>query len=112
MKVEWVSQDNPTSAADALDKSIAKWRFFSYCTKEQFLLMRAWVGIKCGLCNWNAKISEVFRCKMCSFAVHSHCPNEYIEARDLADDFPDATLAQFHAAARKVAAKLRSLKKS
>jgi hypothetical protein len=111
VKVTWVSQDNPTSAADALDKSIAKWRFFSYCTAEQFHQEYSKLDRMCGLCYWDD--TQGGACENCLFG----CPPIFNEATDLGDEYEygyeddKPTLAEFHTAARKVFAKLRSLKK-
>ncbi len=112
MKVHWVSQENPTSAEDALEKSIAKWRFFSYCTKKQFSAHSFHLTSRCGLCHWVGVV-----CDHCMFSVDiatrgNQCPKAYKDAEAMSGDymFGKATLAQFHAAARKVFAKLRSLR--
>lgn len=120
MKVEWVSQENPKSAADALEKSIAKWRFFSYCTQEQFDDFSNQVDQKCSLCKQHYDLVE--RCGNCPFVSkrrfranprRHNCPGIYEKAGDVKDDvqYDEATLAQFHTVARKVAKKLRSLRK-
>lgn len=105
MKIKWVSQNNPTSAEDALEKSIAKWKFFTYCTGEQ-LSAKAWRIVSwCGLCEFIQN-----ECKICIFKTD--CPS-VMETENLAHSVEDgcATLAQFHAAARKVYDKLKDLRK-
>ncbi len=114
--VKWVNQDNPTSAADALEKSIAKWRFFSYCTVEQFNEYLCELDNGCGLCSYAT--DNDMGCSLCRFTTWSSkkgrwdCHSVYQKADDMATLYYEqqATLAQFHAAARKVAAKLRSLR--
>ncbi len=109
MTVSWVSQENPTSAEDALEKSIAKWRFFSYCTKEQLSQRLLKLTSNCGLCNWDVASGNEEGCPKCPFRhPEGGCPDILWDASKATHA---ATLAQFHAAARKVFKKLRSLRK-
>lgn len=112
MKAEWVDQNNPTSAEDALEKSIGKWRYFSYCTRKQFLERIRHINSRCGLCHWVGMI-----CAKCTFAVAektrgNQCPKVYKEAEAIANSLynDDTTLAEFRTAARKVFRKLKSLR--
>jgi len=107
--VKWVNQSNPTSAADALEKSIAKWRFFSYCTRVQ--LDASDPRDECGLCYWFREHQiDGSSCKACILANDPLCGIGLIETAACLND-SGATLAEFHAAARLVFKKLRSLRK-
>ena len=118
MDVKWVSQENPTSAADALEKSIAKWRFFSYCTKEQFLKRFSNLNRRCGLCHWvdmccgNCIFASRLYTRVCD---ENQCPKIFKTAVARANSYflkeEKAAMRRFHAAARKVFKKLRSLRK-
>lgn len=117
MKVKWVDQIGPTSAKDALDKSIAKWRFFSYCTKKQGKLHESQLAANCALCLWhhNIRIWPAIKCDTCTFADDSKCSchrcyGRAMTARNRYFYEHTITLAEFHAAARKVFQKLRSLR--
>ncbi len=116
MKVEWVKQIKTDTAAEALELSIKKWQFYSYCTKTQFEERYSHMDQSCGLCFWFGGIeNESHRvCLVCLLGQGASCCDELLAACDVADEYleEDATLTQFHAAARKVYEKLKSLRET
>ncbi len=104
MKVEWVKQVKTDTAAEALDLAMAKWWFFAHCTWEQLTNTREVSVILCALCMYYEQ------CKVCTF--DPYCADLFCKASSLytrARGHKDA-LPQFHAAARKVYDKLKSLR--
>lgn len=115
MKVTWTPQIKTDDPKKALEMSIAKWRFFTYCTKAQFAEHEDDLSDPCGLCffpNGNC----AFDCKRCVFGTKKRdgysCHSMYKAAIRtwLRWDEGEATLKDFHVAARKVWEKLKSLR--
>lgn len=112
MKVTWTPQTKTDDPKEALEMSIAKWRFFSYCTKAQLRRFAEYMMDNCGLC-WCHNTNLDGPCGDCPFAVDSAgCPDILFAARDIASAciYDKATLKDFHAASRKVWEKLKGLR--
>lgn len=112
MKVEWVKQTKTNDPKKALEMSIAKWRFFTYCTKAQFIDYWMKINFGCGLCKLYTNSNGHMECGKCSFYQGPDCNPSFTLANDTAHDLYDdiGTLEAFHVAARKVFEKLKSLR--
>lgn len=104
MKVAWTKQTKTDDPKKALEMSIAKWRFFTYCTRKQFDDKQDHLLRACGLC-WFFD-----GCGPCCF--DDACGTLLFPAMQNRNKCRDgkATLKDFHASARKVFEKLKSLR--
>lgn len=112
MKVEWTPQVKTDTAAEALELSIKKWQFFAYCTWAQYRSHSRYVARGCGLCHrFNNSCTNCLFGRVWLGDMY-RCNPVVLRCCDMAS--PEAkykfTLTQFHAAARKVYDKLKSLR--
>lgn len=97
MKVTWPSQTNPTNLADAVEKSIAKWHYFSYCTKKSISNNKHPAG-RCGLCFF---FNDLNGCGDCILKGRHVCGKDGLISR-VQDAITDGTMKEVHIAARRV----------
>lgn len=112
MKVTWTRQTKTDDPKEALEMAMGKWWFFANCTKAQLKLYGRWLDRHCGLC----KCTAYSTCRGCVFSHTTEwglcgCPPVYTTAKSALWDYRHgiATLKDFHASARKVWDKLKSL---
>lgn len=111
MKVTWTPQKKTDTEAEALEISIAKWRFFGWCTEGQLKEEGSQIENRCGLCIWMDD-----KCKICIFESGCYegsgdtCVYEEAKASYREYLYEGGALKAFHAAARKVWEKLKSLR--
>lgn len=124
MKVTWTKQEKTDDPKQALEMSIAKWRFFTYCTKDQLSDRILEAGEPCGLCGYYEDFnkSPAVRCRSCPFSTlkrkngrlgpYWSCHSVYREPSSMAFSWwcLPPFLKDFHAAAREVWEKLKSLR--
>ena len=118
MKVEWTAQVKTDTAAEALDLAMAKWWFFAHCTKKQFAEYSQKLKANCSLCLLSIyDDDDMADCQSCVMGQYNNDINAYkchalvLEAVALSKRVVVAAdLTQFHAAARKVYDKLKSLR--
>lgn len=113
MKVTWTAQVKTDDPKKALEMSQGKWWFFANCTEAQLRKYGRWIGEACGLCKCTAWAT----CEHCPFSELFFkewygCPDIYSDAKLVHEQYieGEATLKDFHSAARKVWDKLKSLR--
>ncbi len=107
MKVTWTKQEKTGDPKKALEMSIAKWKFFTYCTRKQLRQKGCVILGQCGLCLLYDDCNN-----KCPLGKRKRCYTLVGKASTMQDLWEEkkATLKDFHAAARKVYDKLKSLR--
>ncbi len=113
MKVTWTPQKKTDDPKKALEMSIGKFRFFTFCTLSQLKAIPEKHLYECALCIYK----RGYTCKPCVFSARHgdtvySCHSSYNGFGYLFEECREgrATLKTFHAAARKVWEKLKSLR--